>query len=111
MPRAKLKPTDEQRHHVKSLSAYGIEPEDIARYLHLSDKTLLKYYGDELFRGRLETNAKVGQALVKMATDGETPAATIFFVKARLGWRENQNADSRPEAVGDFVVILDKKAA
>jgi hypothetical protein len=111
MPRAKLTPTEEQRQRVRSLSAYGIEPEDIARYLHMSEKTLLKYYGEELFRGRFEANAKVGQTLFEMATSGEMPAATIFWQKARGGWRENHSADPRPVAPPDFVVVLDKKAA
>jgi hypothetical protein len=111
MPRARLKPTDEQRNRVKSLSAYGTEPEDIARFLHISEATLLKYYGEELFRGRFEANAKVGQALLQMATSGEMPAATIFYSKPRLGWRESQSADARPAAAPDFVVVLEKKAA
>ena len=111
MPRAKLTPTEEQRHQVKSLSAYGTEPEDIARFLNISEKTLLKYYAEEIFRGRFEANAKVGQALLSMATNGETVAATIFFAKARCGWREKPARDVRPEAAGDFVVFRDEKAA
>jgi hypothetical protein len=111
MPRARLTPTAEQRLRVKSLSAYGAEPKDIARFLHISEKTLLKYYADELFRGEFEANAKVGQTLLEMATNGVLPGATIFWQKARAGWRENQSVDSRPTAAPDFVVVLDKKAA
>jgi len=88
MPRKKLKPTEEQRLHVKSMAAFGTPSHDIARYLGVSEKTLLKYYGKEIFRGPLEANAKVGQSLLKMATDGETTAATIYWTKARGGWSE-----------------------
>jgi hypothetical protein len=76
----------------------------------MSEKTLLKYYQDELFRGKFEANAKVGQTLLDMATNGEMPAATIFYLKARLGWRENQSGEARPTAAPDFVVVLDTKA-
>ncbi len=110
MPRAKLNPTDEQRRQVKSLAAYATEPRDIARYFHISEKTLLKYYRDELFRGPLEANAKVGQTLFEMATRGTMPAPTMFWSKTRCGWSEKRGGDSQPAAVPDFVVALEKKA-
>jgi hypothetical protein len=111
MPRAKLTPTPEQRHHVKFLAGVGIQPHDIARYFYVSEKTLLKYYGDEIFRGPLEANARVGKTLYEMSTDGENPVATIYWTKARCGWHEDQRGDVRPAAIPDFVVALEKKAA
>ena len=111
MPRVIMMPTDEQRRQVKSLSAVGIEPKDIARSLHVSEKTLLKYYGDEIFRGPLEANAKVGKSLFDMATEGGKPAAAIYWMKARSGWSEKQSADAQPAAVPNFVVAWDKKVA
>jgi len=111
MPRAKLKPTEEQRRQVRSLSALGVEPYDIARYFHVSEKTLRKYYKDEIFRGPLEANAKVAQSLFEMATAGESALASIFWSKARAGWCEKQGRDVQPAVVPDFIVALDKKAA
>lgn len=111
MPRKKLTPTDDQRRQVKSLAAVGTEPDDIARYLGVSLKTLLKYYKDEIFRGPLEANVKVNKTLLEMACDGQTPVATIYWSKARCRWNENQGRDARPAAVPDFIVALDKKAA
>ncbi len=110
MPRKKLKPTEEQRRRVKSMAAYGTPPHDIARYLGVSEKTLLKYYGKEIFQGPLEANAKVGQSLYEMATDRKTPLATIYWTKARGGWSEKEGGDVQPAAVPDFVVALEKKA-
>jgi hypothetical protein len=111
MPRKKLKPTDEQRRTVKSLAAYGLPTRDIAIYCGVSEKTLLKYYGREIFREPLEASAKVGQSLFEIATNGEKPVASIYWTKARCGWSEKRGEDAQSAAVPDFVVALEKKAA
>jgi hypothetical protein len=43
MPRVILTPTEEDRRKVRTLSACGTEPDDIARYIGVSEKTLQKY--------------------------------------------------------------------
>jgi hypothetical protein len=111
MPRKKLTPTEEQRRLVKTLAAVGTKPHDIACHIGVSEKTLLKYYKDELFRGPLEANAKVGKVLLEMSTDGQNPAASIFWLKARCGWREKQGEQAGPAVIPDFIVALEKKAA
>jgi hypothetical protein len=111
MPRKRLKPTPEQRRYVKSLAAYGMKPLKIARYLGLSEKTFLKYYAKEVFRGPFEANAKVGQTLLEMATDGNHVAATLFAAKALGGSCENRGGDVRPVVLPNLVVMEDKKAA
>jgi hypothetical protein len=111
MPRAKLKPTEEQRRKVRSMSACGIEADDIAKYFGLSEKTLNKYYGDDIFRAKVEANANVGKSLYKMAThDGEV-AAAIFWAKTRGSFHEHQEAAAPPAVIPNFVVSLEKKAA
>jgi hypothetical protein len=77
MPRAKLKPTDEDRRKVRSMSACGIPTDEIAKYLGPSEKTLQKYYGKDIFRTSVEANAKGGKTLFEMATGGEEVAATV----------------------------------
>jgi hypothetical protein len=111
MPRKKLKPTEEQRRQVKNLSAVGIKPDDIARYFRVSERTLTKYYREELFRGPLEANATVGKALLEMSSNGQAPAASIYWLKARCGWREDQGGSAPPAVIPDFVVAWKKKAA
>ena len=111
MPRKTLTPTDEQRRTVKSLAAVGTKPHDIARYIGVSEKTFLKYFKEEIFRGPLEANAKVGKTLLEMASNGEKPVASIYWSKTRGGFQENQGGDARPEATPDVVVALEKKAA
>jgi len=88
-----------------------MEPDDIARYLHVSLKTFLKYYKDEIFRGPFEADAKVGKTLLDMSCDGQTPVATIYSAKVRFGWHDKSGGDVRPAAIPDFIVALDKKAA
>jgi hypothetical protein len=112
MPRAKLTPTEKQHQTARALSAYGIEPVDIALYMGIAEKTHQKYFGEDMFRARVEANAKVGKTMFEMASCGVYPAATIFWSKTRGGFRELKNAAAPPPAViPNFVVNLEKKAA
>ena len=104
MPRSRLVPTDEQRRLVKSLSAIGTRQGDIARRLGLTEKTLRKYFREELDSGELEANSKVAQTLFKMATSGENTAAAIFWLKTRAGWREGYHGAGMPPVPAPFIV-------
>ena len=89
MARPAFNPTDEQRRMVKSMSAVGIQQEQIALVLGCrSPKTLRKHFREELDVGSAQANFKVAKALLTMATSGEHPAATMFWLKCRAGWRE-----------------------
>jgi hypothetical protein len=112
MSRRKFVPTDLHRTTVRSLAAYGTKHEDIAKVIGLrSAKTLRKYFREELTRGSIEATAQVGQTLYQMATSGEEPACTIFWMKVRGGWREKQSSEGGPQTIPDFVVARDKEAA
>ncbi len=112
MSRPRFIPTEEQRRTVKSLSAYGIKQEEIAEMVDLrSAKSLRKHFRQELNRGAIEATAQVSQTLYKMATSGKHPAATIFWLKTRAGWREIQVVETRPPAIPDFIVAQEKDAA
>jgi hypothetical protein len=76
-----------------------------------STKSLRKHFRKELDRGAIEATAKVGQTLYQMATSGKHPAATIFWLKTRAGWREVQVVETRSGATPDFVVTVEKEAA
>src|SRR5437016_5882549 len=111
MPRPRFKPTQEQRVMVKSLSAYGVKQEDIAKLVGLrSVKTLRKYFREELSRGQIEAVTRVGQTLYQMAISGKHLVATIFYLKTKAGWREVSIKEARPVAIPDFVVALEKKS-
>ena len=108
MPRPKLKPTDEQRRQVKSMAAFGIKHEDIARFIGIkSPKTLRKHFRQALDLGSIEANASVAQALFKMATSGDHPSSTIFWLKSRAHWREQAAAAPASLPPPEFVVAQD----
>jgi hypothetical protein len=112
MPRPKFIPTEERRRTVRSMAGYGVSQQDIATSVGLrSTKTLRKHFRKELDGGVVDAKAKVLQTLFKMATSGQHPAATIFWVKTRLGWREVQIVENRPAMIPDFVVELEQEAA
>jgi hypothetical protein len=99
MSRPKFMPTDEQRLRVKSLSAYGIKQEGIARMVGLrSPKTLRKYFQDELDLGAIEAVAQVSRVHFQMAKSGKHPASTIQFLNNRTRWLDVQSLETPPTA-------------
>jgi AraC-like DNA-binding protein len=104
MSRPRFAPSDQQRQLVKSLAAYGIGQEEIARKIGVSAKTLRRHFREELDRGATDANAKVAQAMYKMATSGEFPAATIFWLKCRASWRQNGRVGREAQQTAPFVV-------
>ena len=90
MPAPTFTPTDDQRRMVRSLSGFGVPHDDIGRIVKCSPPTLRKRFRDELDLGIAEANAKVAQTLYQQATTPGNIAATIFWLKARAGWREKQ---------------------
>jgi hypothetical protein len=85
-----FQPTDEQRRTVRAMSGFGVPQPDIALHLGIDPKTLRKHFRKDLNRGSIEATTKVAQSLFNMATKGNNVAAAIFWMKARAGWRENQ---------------------
>jgi hypothetical protein len=107
MPRPQLKPTEEQRRVVKSMAAVGIPHEHIARRLGIrSPKTLRKHFREELEVGMIDADYNVSKTLYKMATAGDHPAATIFWVKTR-GLIREKAANVGAVAPPPFIVGLD----
>ena len=112
MARPKFIPTDEQRRTVKSLSAYGITHEGIARMLRLrSPKTVRKHFREELTVGAIEGVAQVAQTHYQMAKSGKHAASTIHYLDKHPRWLEAQTVETQPAAIPDFIVVLEKKVA
>ena len=80
--------SDDTRNKVYTLSTVGTRHEDIASVLNISHDTLVKYYKEELDKGRIEANASVAETLFKQAKEGNT-TAMIFWLKSRAKWKES----------------------
>lgn len=78
----------EDRKTVEALAAFGIPSDKIAGILGISQPTLRKYFRTELDLGLEKANIAVAKTLFQMATSGEQPAATFFWLKTRAKWRE-----------------------
>ena len=90
-------PTDKTRAEIIALRSYGVPIKEVAAYIGIDDKTLYKYYRDELENSAIKTNANVGkflyqaasgQALATGATHSDCVRAAMFWAKTRMGWKE-----------------------
>lgn len=102
-----FQPTDEQRKTVKAMVAFGIPYADICKVIinsmtkgPISTATLQVHFRDELDRGSVEANAKVGQSLYMQATGGgdwekANITAAIWWSKIRMGWKETVRHEHR----------------
>ena len=88
--------TDEMREKVRSLAARGVPHETIAPIVGCDPKTLRKYFRKELDIGMAEADAEVLGSLYENARGGNV-VAQIFWVKTRLGMREDK-APELPDA-------------
>jgi hypothetical protein len=90
MGRLPYVPSDEQRRVVRAMAGYGMPQDEIAKVVKCSPPTLRRTYRDDLDTAATEANARVAQCLYQQATTPGNIAATIFWLKARAGWREKQ---------------------
>ena len=90
-------PTDKTRAEIVALRSYGVPIKEVAAYIGIDDKTLYKYYREELENSAIKANANVGkflyqaasgQALATGATYSDCVRAAMFWAKTRMGWKE-----------------------
>ena len=91
------KPTEKTRAEIVALRSYGVPIKEVAAYIGIDDKTLYKYYKEELDNSAIKANANVGkflyqaasgQALATGATHSDCVRAAMFWAKTRMGWKE-----------------------
>jgi hypothetical protein len=105
MARPTFAPTADQRALVKSMAGLGVPHEEIARKIGIrSPKTLRKHFRDELDLGATEADYNVRRTFYQMATSGQCPAATIFWMKTRAGWRERPAVEPALAPPPPFIV-------
>jgi len=97
--RPPYQPNDKDRNTVRSMAPF-INHDDIARAIGISDETMRKYYREELDTAKVRADAAVAQSLLMQAVGGAeqnwreaVPAATIFYAKTRMGWKEKIGLD------------------
>jgi hypothetical protein len=90
-------PTEKTRAEIIALRSYGVPIKEVAAYIGIDDKTLYKYYRDELDNSAIKANANVGkflyqaasgQALTTGASYSDCVRAAMFWAKTRMGWKE-----------------------
>lgn len=110
MSRKPHEPTDATRQLVSLHSAIGTPQEDIATVLDIDAKTLRKHYREELDKGALRANARVGKTLFDKAVSGDTTAA-IWWTKTRMGWKDVSRVEGtgpNGEHLGRLVIEWDE---
>ena len=74
----------------------------MAAYVGIDDKTLSKYYKEELELSAIKANANVGkflyqaasgQAMANGASYRDCITAAMFWAKTRMNWKETQQID------------------
>jgi hypothetical protein len=94
MSRRLFQPSEQQRREVLALAGYGIAQHEIAGMMDIDPKTLRRAFRAELDTGAARANAAVAESLFYMATKGRVPAAAIFWLKCRAGWKEARPDDT-----------------
>ena len=100
-------PTEATRQTVQMHTMVGTTQADIARVLDIDEKTLRKYYRDELDLAKAKANATIGGALFNKAKGGDT-SAMIFWMKTQAGWRETKEPDEAPDLAAALALIAAK---
>ena len=91
-PKKEILPQDISK--LKTLAGLGMSVENMAHVLGMSKATLERRMNDQegvaeaIEKGRAEASAAVRSTAFKMATSGKCPAMTIFWLKCRERWRE-----------------------
>jgi hypothetical protein len=98
-------PTPEQRRMVHAMAGYGVPQDDIALVIGITSRTLRKHFRHELDVAVIEANTRVAQCLFKQATTPGNIGASIFWLKARAGWREKHPEPPVEEANKINVII------
>lgn len=95
------KPTAETEDVVRGLIRGGVPREEIAKVVGVSLPTLRKHYREILDLGQGYADARVINSLFAAATSVGEPgqvAAAIFWLKARLGWRDRDPVQTHVHA-------------
>ena len=95
----KITLTDDHVRQIEAMAGIGLRVEDMATILGIGEATFRRIarrderVTDRLKKGRTESDQRVVATAYQMATNGKNTAATIFWLKARCGWKETQRLE------------------
>ncbi|MBF0361980.1 MAG: helix-turn-helix domain-containing protein [Oligoflexia bacterium] len=87
---------------IEDLASKGLSISEIAASLEMSKTTLERRLSDDgtivrLERGRAKSLEQVASTAYQMATSGNYPAMTMFWLKCQGKWREQDDNPSESE--------------
>ena len=94
--RPTIQVTEATRRKVRRLSSLGMPVRAIAAMVGMGVDSLYKYYHRDLLKGKLKTNEKVVEALIKSAKEGNVKAQ-IYWIKHQCGWKEGGDLDDEDD--------------
>lgn len=86
------------------LAGIGLNIKQIADFIGVSKKTLDRRMADQpelldsIEKGRSKAAASVMKTAFEMATSGQHPTFTMFWLKCRAGWSETDAEDEKQGA-------------
>ena len=78
--------------------AMGATDNDMAAYLGIRPGQLREHYAHELNNGKFVNDMAVGKTILSLAKAG-VPQLSIFWAKARMGWRDTDKAEQNNAAL------------
>ena len=113
MSKIQHQPTPETRAEVSALKSFGVNLDDISKYIGIDRKTLSKHYADEIDKAQIKANLTVAKFLFNAASgraieDGASYTdclrSAMFWAKTRMEWRETTPAspisgDTEPQSL------------
>jgi hypothetical protein len=100
-------PTDKDRRVVEMMAGWSITEERVSKVLGIDPNTLRKHFAEELEVGLAKFEAQLAQNLLCIAQghDRQSLIATIFALKSRFGWVEQQ-PPAREQPLGKKEAML-----
>lgn len=95
----KFEPTKDQRSWARERLARGMTQEQAARRIGISLPSFRKHFRHEIDQAVIDLDDEVVGCAIRLIREGN-PAMTIFWLKARMGWRETQAIELTGNARG-----------
>jgi hypothetical protein len=81
-------PTEENRRLIRTLAGIGVPIKMVANQIGIDEKTLRKYYDDDIDIGQAKATSQIAKRLydIAMSESKESLTACIFWLKCRAKW-------------------------